>query len=90
VITGLGLTGCKDVYVGNQMIRGVSGGQKRRVTVGEILSTIRPVMVMDSISNGLDSATTFDIVRAIRQINGLVNNTVVVSLLQVSSALPKI
>ena len=37
VMTVLGLSGCKDVYVGDAMIRGVSGGQKRRVTVGEMM-----------------------------------------------------
>ena len=43
VITGLGLKGCKNTIVGNGMIRGVSGGQKRRVTVGEMLVCPRPV-----------------------------------------------
>jgi ABC-type multidrug transport system ATPase subunit len=43
VLTSLGLTGCKDTLVGDQMIRGVSGGQKRRVTIGEILALPRPV-----------------------------------------------
>ncbi len=43
ILTALGLTGCKDTLVGDQMIRGVSGGQKRRVTVGEIAVIPRPV-----------------------------------------------
>lgn len=46
VTTGLGLTGCKDILVGDQMIRGVSGGQKRRVTVGEIDVIPRPVSII--------------------------------------------
>jgi ABC-type multidrug transport system ATPase subunit len=37
VSTVLGLNSCKDTYVGSAMIRGVSGGQKRRVTLGEML-----------------------------------------------------
>ena len=82
VITGLGLKGCKDTYVGNGMIRGVSGGQKRRVTIGEMVVCFRPVMLMDCISNGLDSATTFDIVRAIGQINKMLGTTIFISLLQ--------
>lgn len=83
VITKYGLTGCKDTYVGNSAIRGVSGGQKRRVTVSEIEITSRPVMFMDSISNGLDTATTYDIVRAIGQINKSLGTTILLSLLQV-------
>lgn len=34
VLKFLGLEGCKDTMVGNEMIKGISGGQKRRVTVG--------------------------------------------------------
>jgi ABC-type multidrug transport system ATPase subunit len=48
VLTALGLTGCKDTYVGDQMIRGVSGGQKRRVTIGEMLVIPRPVRFSQS------------------------------------------
>ncbi len=46
VTAGLGLTSCKDILVGDQMIRGVSGGQKRRVTVGEIDVIPRPVSIL--------------------------------------------
>ncbi len=83
VMLALGLNGCKDTVVGNGMIRGVSGGQKRRVTIGELTACPRPVKLMDSISNGLDSATTYDIVRAIKVISTKIGTTVVLSLLQV-------
>lgn len=43
VIVSLGLKSCKDTYVGNGMIRGISGGQKRRVTMGEMVVRPRPV-----------------------------------------------
>lgn len=43
ILTSLGLTGCKDTVVGNDMIRGVSGGQKRRVTSAEMLVIPRSV-----------------------------------------------
>jgi len=82
VLTTLGLTGCKDTYVGDQMIRGVSGGQKRRVTIGEILVIPRPVKFMDCITNGLDTATAYDIIRAIRVLNQSTGLTNLISLLQ--------
>lgn len=79
----IGLEGCKNTYVGDGTIRGVSGGQKRRVTLGEMFVTPRRVKMMDSISNGLDSATTFDIVKSIRGFVTTFSTTSVVSLLQV-------
>lgn len=81
-IAMLGLKGCKDTCVGNAMIRGVSGGQKRRVTIGEMMVCPRPIKLMDCISNGLDTATTVDIVNAIRVITHTVGLTTVISLLQ--------
>lgn len=36
VLAGLDLTGVKDTFVGDTNVRGVSGGQRRRVTVGEV------------------------------------------------------
>ena len=35
-LEALGLTYVKDTFVGNESVRGVSGGQKRRVTLGEV------------------------------------------------------
>jgi ABC-type multidrug transport system ATPase subunit len=35
-LAGLGLSEVKDTYVGDTDVRGVSGGQRRRVTVGEV------------------------------------------------------
>lgn len=38
-LKGLGLAHVKDTFVGNEVIRGVSGGQRRRVTLGEVSLT---------------------------------------------------
>jgi hypothetical protein len=35
-LSTLGLQHCGDTLVGDAMLRGVSGGEKRRVTVGEV------------------------------------------------------
>lgn len=36
----LGLDICKDTFIGDEMRRGVSGGQKKRVTIGMFLFAI--------------------------------------------------
>jgi ABC-type multidrug transport system ATPase subunit len=81
----LGLDHVADTYVGNPEIRGVSGGQRRRVTLGEMLqSNTTPVLCADEISTGLDAASTYDIVNAITQFTRMNRNTRVISLLQPS------
>ena len=54
---------CSETRIGSEMIRGVSGGQKKRVTTGEMIVGPAKVLLMDSISTGLDSSTTYLIVR---------------------------
>ena len=82
MLASLGLLGCKDTYVGDDVIRGVSGGQKKRVTVGEMLVCPRPVKIMDSVTNGLDSATAYDIIRTFRDMSHILGMTFLCSLLQ--------
>jgi ABC-type multidrug transport system ATPase subunit len=66
VMALLGLNGCADTIIGDAAHRGVSGGERRRVTLAEVLMGEYSIAAFDEISNGLDSAATFDIVRMIR------------------------
>ncbi|XP_076894183.1 ABC transporter G family member 29-like [Bidens hawaiensis] len=78
----LGLDICRDTFVGDQMRRGISGGQKKRVTTGEMLVGPAKTVFMDEISTGLDSSTTFQIVKCMQQIAHLTDSTIFMSLLQ--------
>ncbi|KAK4372801.1 hypothetical protein RND71_008185 [Anisodus tanguticus] len=82
VLKILGLDICADTMVGDEMIRGISGGQKKRVTTGEMLVGPSKALFMDEISTGLDSSTTFSIVNSLRQSVQLLKGTAVISLLQ--------
>ncbi|KAI3866681.1 hypothetical protein MKW92_039907 [Papaver armeniacum] len=82
VLKILGLDICADTLVGDEMLRGISGGQKKRVTTGEMLVGPARVLFMDEISTGLDSSTTFQIVNSLRQTVHIMNSTAVISLLQ--------
>ncbi|KAJ7951847.1 Pleiotropic drug resistance ABC transporter [Quillaja saponaria] len=57
----LGLEVCADTMVGDDMLRGISGGQRKRVTTGEMLVGPSKALFMDEISTGLDSSTTYQI-----------------------------
>ncbi|XP_062163795.1 pleiotropic drug resistance protein 1-like isoform X2 [Alnus glutinosa] len=78
----LGLEVCADTLVGDEMLRGISGGQRKRVTTGEMLVGPAKALFMDEISTGLDSSTTFQIVNSLRQSIHILNGTAVISLLQ--------
>ncbi|XP_022997377.1 pleiotropic drug resistance protein 1-like [Cucurbita maxima] len=78
----LGLEMCADTMVGDDMIRGISGGQRKRLTTGEMLVGPARALFMDEISNGLDSSTTYQMVNSLRQSIHILNGTAVISLLQ--------
>ncbi|OWZ18175.1 ABC transporter [Phytophthora megakarya] len=84
VIQQLGLEICQNTVVGDEMLRGVSGGERKRVTTGEMEFGNTYVKMMDEISTGLDSAATFDIITMQRSIAKKFHKTVVISLLQPS------
>lgn len=80
----LGLQNCQDTIVGDVMTRGVSGGERKRVTTGEMEFGMKYATFMDEISTGLDSAASYDIISTQRSIAKCLRKTVVISLLQPS------
>ncbi|XP_043701567.1 pleiotropic drug resistance protein 3-like isoform X2 [Telopea speciosissima] len=78
----LGLDFCADSMVGDAMRRGISGGQKKRLTTGEMIVGPTKALFMDEISTGLDSSTTFQIVSCLQHLVLLTDATAFISLLQ--------
>ena len=54
--------------MGDELLKGISGGQKRRVTAGEMAVGLASVMFLDEVSTGLDSASTLIITKALRNL----------------------
>ncbi|RHY25374.1 hypothetical protein DYB32_008360 [Aphanomyces invadans] len=82
VLHVLGLSNCADTVVGDALLRGVSGGERKRVTVGEMLVGGQSIFLCDEISTGLDSAATFDIVNSLRSWTKTLGGSCIVALLQ--------
>lgn len=78
----LGLTNCQHTNVGNAMIRGISGGEKKRLTTGEMYFGLKYATFMDEISTGLDSAATSDIINTQIHLAKSLHRTLIISLLQ--------
>ncbi|XP_044482788.1 pleiotropic drug resistance protein 3-like [Mangifera indica] len=68
--------------VGDEMRRGIYGGQKRRLTKGEMVVGPTKALFMDEISIGLDSSTAYQIVCCLQQLVHITDATILISLLQ--------
>ena len=63
-----GLQDCKDTFIGNASIKGISGGEKRRTSVGMELVTSPNVLFLDEPTSGLDSSIAVQIMRTLKSI----------------------
>eukprot|EP01137_Pigoraptor_chileana_P008857 Opistho-2@56272 len=68
VIDELGLHRCADSIIGSATIRGISGGQAKRVNIGIELITNPRVLFLDEPTTGLDAATSFEVMSVVRGI----------------------
>ncbi|KAF8985629.1 hypothetical protein BGZ46_003029 [Entomortierella lignicola] len=68
IIDLLGLRECADVIVGNSAVKGCSGGQRRRVSIGIQLVTEPSCLFLDEPTSGLDALTAKAIVLTLKQI----------------------
>jgi len=59
---------CPRRYIGNWHIRGVSGGQRRRVSIGCEMITSPTLLFLDEPTSGLDSAAAFHVMSAVRRL----------------------
>jgi ABC-type multidrug transport system ATPase subunit len=82
VMEVLDLLHVADTLLGDDMTRGVSGGQRKRVTIGEFLVGNHKALLLDEMSNGLDSSKTLDIVRYLRRTARTMQITMMATLLQ--------
>ncbi|KIR36661.1 ABC transporter [Cryptococcus deuterogattii MMRL2647] len=83
----LGLTHTHDTKVGDQYIRGISGGEKKRVSIAEVLATKASVQIWDNATRGLDADTALRYVKILRALADIQRNTMVVSLYQAGNGI---
>ena len=73
--------------VGNEFVRGVSGGERKRVSIAEAMITRASVQGWDNSSKGLDASTALEYVRAIRAMTTMADTSTAVSLYQAGESL---
>ncbi|KAH7265415.1 ABC-2 type transporter-domain-containing protein [Fusarium redolens] len=82
VMAMFGISHTVNTRVGNEYIRGVSGGERKRVTISEAALSGAPLQCWDNSTRGLDSANAIEFCKTLRLQTELFNNTAVVSIYQ--------
>lgn len=66
VLLKLGLRDCADNLVGDDLVKGISGGEKRRVTIAIQILTDPQILLLDEPTSGLDAFTAASIMTVLR------------------------
>ncbi|KAI9935030.1 hypothetical protein ASPWEDRAFT_117761 [Aspergillus wentii DTO 134E9] len=83
----LGLSHTMNTQVGNEFIRGVSGGERKRVSIAETTLCGSPLQCWDNSTRGLDSSTALEFVKNLRLSTDYTGSTAVVAIYQASQAI---
>ena len=89
ILSRLGLSHVLHLPIGGRLAggSGLSGGERKRVSVGVSIATCPHAILLDEPSSGLDSYSAFELIRLLKTICTRTNRTVLVSLHQPSSQL---
>ncbi|KIV97641.1 hypothetical protein PV10_01361 [Exophiala mesophila] len=77
-----GISHTANTLVGDEYVRGVSGGERKRVGIAETLATKSTVVCWDNSTRGLDASTALDYAKSLRLMTDISNRTTIVTLYQ--------
>ncbi|XP_020254560.1 ABC transporter G family member 12-like [Asparagus officinalis] len=84
-IEEMGLQDCADRQIGNWHLRGISGGEKKRLSIAIEILTKPRLLFLDEPTSGLDSAASFSVIQTLKQMALDGNKTIISSVHQPSS-----
>ncbi|KAI9376334.1 ABC-2 type transporter-domain-containing protein [Aspergillus egyptiacus] len=86
VMAMLGLSHTINTRVGNDFIRGVSGGERKRVSIAEATLSQAPLQCWDNSTRGLDSANALEFCRNLALMSKYTGSTACVAIYQASQS----
>jgi ATP-binding cassette subfamily G (WHITE) protein 2 (SNQ2) len=87
LMESMGIAHTEGTKVGNEFIRGVSGGERKRVSIIETLATRSSVACWDNSTRGLDASTALEYTRALRAMTDEWKLTTIVTLYQAGNGI---
>lgn len=82
ILRMLNISHTKETLVGDAFVRGVSGGERKRVSIAEAMATRARVQCWDNSTRGLDASTALDFAKCLRVMTDVLGQTTFVSLYQ--------
>ncbi|KAF5860802.1 hypothetical protein ETB97_001022 [Aspergillus alliaceus] len=86
VMAMLGLSHTINTQVGNDFVRGVSGGERKRVSIAEATLSGSPLQCWDNSTRGLDSANALEFCKTLNLMTKYAGATVAVAIYQASQS----
>ncbi|PYI04413.1 hypothetical protein BO78DRAFT_431332 [Aspergillus sclerotiicarbonarius CBS 121057] len=87
LLESMGISHTNDTKVGNEYVRGVSGGERKRVSIIECLATRGSVFCWDNSTRGLDASTALEWTKAIRAMTDVLGLSSIVTLYQAGNGI---
>lgn len=87
LLKSMGISHTNDTKVGNEFIRGVSGGERKRVSILEVLATRSAVTCWDNSTRGLDASSALAYTKAIRALTDVFQSSSIITLYQAGNGI---
>ena len=84
MISTLHLENCKDTIVGDSILKGISGGERKRLSVGMEMIMNPSIIFLDEPTSGLDTYTAYSLIKSLKNLTEE-GRTVVATIHQPSS-----
>ena len=85
MLSELNLQNCKNTRIGNNLNRGISGGERKRTSIGVELISDPKIIFLDEPTTGLDSFNAFEVVQKICELAELEEKIIIFTIHQPSS-----
>ncbi|KAJ5609251.1 ABC multidrug transporter atrF [Penicillium herquei] len=83
----MGISHTHDTKVGDEYVRGVSGGERKRVSIIETMATRGSIFCWDNSTRGLDASTALQWTQAIRAMTDTLGLSTIVTLYQAGNGI---